>query len=543
MLLIVYIPVLLVISLSSWHISQEDREFNSMEGCNCRRYCEWQITHMNKTCDALIGAYEERLQKLHRSDMNNALIREQLQKEFVELFQYEVQTFQGYYDTRVVESSSHLCTKCCTSLETQLKDCRENVTKLLSENVQNSHQCLQQQYRLRLQLQHVLHEMQNILSCAELSRSMGVTALSLLIVLATVMTCLTLYQQHKVFVHSVIIERLKLQAQKSKNVMNNAHKFWQEWQSKSRAEVREMKKALNSNHLRVRSLEKQLSTLEMRGLKQKHELTREVVKSHERVLELEMLLKRDDRRVERQLVLAKKVKDQEEIIKSVEQEIKSLQTALTVQQEKGEIACKLEKEHTFQILQRNSSLESEILALKKQTAQLEEGLLAKVSKASKVKRVLSSARSSMDHRKDQASQTMDNLQDVDSRLTEIRQEFESRLIELQRTVDENLAMEAEEAKLLRMEHEELSMQLELANKRCTFLEKLAYQMPSQPQILMCSVDGLKLSTSRSTWRQPRDIRDVNDLTVGLLKDDVNFLTPPFIHVSSIDATENHLSTQ
>ena len=61
------------------------------EGCDCRYHCEWQMVQMNKTFNFLMTACEEKVQKLHKSDMNMAIIREQLNKEMLHLFLDEYQ--------------------------------------------------------------------------------------------------------------------------------------------------------------------------------------------------------------------------------------------------------------------------------------------------------------------------------------------------------------------------------------------------------------------------------------------------------------------
>ena len=59
-----------------------------------------------------------------------AIIREQLQKEFLELFLYELQTFsQRLHDSTRIEPAPHFCLEYCTVINTiNYQECKENVT-------------------------------------------------------------------------------------------------------------------------------------------------------------------------------------------------------------------------------------------------------------------------------------------------------------------------------------------------------------------------------------------------------------------------------
>ena len=312
--------------------------------------------------------------------------------------------------------------------------------------------------------------------------------------------------------------------------LQNAHKFWQEWQSEEKKARQLIEEKYNSLVSTVKSTE---MTLELQELKQKRRLTVEILNCHDRIYKLELLQKPqvDNRETEKHLMLMKKMEDLENERRLLMQEIKKLKITLTIEREKHEIACRLERKRTIRELERNSSLEREIMALKEQTARLEKGLLMKASKSTKQAQLLS-----LSPRKNQGSQTMD-----DWRLNDFQNECESRFDSLQKTIDD-LTKETDEVSLLKANQEELRIKLEDANRRCTTLEKLVHQPPCS-QIVMCNLDGLKPQSDR--WSQ-RGLSSLNLIT-GLQKVDtrLSFLTPPPI-VSDLcfdRSVEKYLSIQ
>lgn len=318
-------------------------------------------------------------------------------------------------------------------------------------------------------------------------------------------------------------------AQKDKE-LHNVHKFWQEWQSEEKKARQIIEEKYNSLVSTVKSTQ---MTLELQELKQKHSLTVQILKCHERIYQLESLQKQqvDSRETEKHLMLMKKMEDLENERRLLMQENKKLQVTLTVEMGKHEIACGLERNRKIYELQRNSSLEREIMALKKQTARLEKGLLMKASKSTKRAQLLS-----LSQRKNQASQTMD-----DWRLNDFQKECESRFDSLQKTIDD-LSKETDEVSLLKAKLEEHRTKLEDANKRCTILENLVHQSPCS-QIVMCNLEGLKPQSDRWSRRGSSSL----NLIAGLQKVDtrLSFLTPPPI-VSDLcfdRSMENHLSIQ
>ena len=119
---------------------------------DCKHHCEWQLAKMNETFNTLITVCEEKLQKLHGSDMNLAIIREQLHKEILELFWYEFQTFQRLHSSRI-ESVPQFCLEYCTAVQSaKHRECKENVTN----NHYQIQMLLQRQRWLRIHIRRRL---------------------------------------------------------------------------------------------------------------------------------------------------------------------------------------------------------------------------------------------------------------------------------------------------------------------------------------------------------------------------------------------------
>ena len=116
------------------------------EGCDCRYHCEWQMVQMNKTFNFLMTACEEKVQKLHKSDMNMAIIREQLNKEMLHLFLDEYQAMSHRLQNIREESIPQFCSDYCI---TQGLRCKESITKLKADYKRLS----ERQHRLKVQLQ------------------------------------------------------------------------------------------------------------------------------------------------------------------------------------------------------------------------------------------------------------------------------------------------------------------------------------------------------------------------------------------------------
>lgn len=559
--LIAVVLVPLTLMVASWLIFKDYHGLSYIESQDCRKYCEWQMSQMtetfntlkiqmNETCRMLIASYEERLKKLHDSDLNMALIREQHQKEFVSLFQYEVQTFQGYYNRTVEWTSSQFCTKYCSSQEMQLlQECKNNYSAYLwSERYYLNERHLYLENRLR----HLRNRLRNndliqkIKASAMLSTLdiFNLTVIFFFVILAFVIVSISnLYCLHKEYILSVTAKRFKSRAEKGIKVIKNLHTFWQKRLATHKGIETEMKQELGEKCVRISSLENQLSTSEILHLKEKKRLTSEISSSHTRILQLEETLlkkKLNDRTTVEHRILVKRVKDQDDIIRELEDEIKGHIATIAVEREKSEIAYRMERERTIRELQRNSRLQTEVVALREQTSRLEKGLQAKVAKASKRGRILA-----LNQYKDQAVQTIDTSEDEVSRLTDIRQDFETRLTNLQKTLNENLAKETEEVKSLRKEHEELRIKLEVANKRCSYLEERVQQaQPTPSQILMCNVEKIKLKQNVHGWSQSK-LKTYN-IVEGLQSVEAHFLTPPFVDelaVPDFYSAENYLSVQ
>ena len=141
--------VLGVLAFSGWSLFFWNRpnvvpSTSDSEGCgDYKHHCEWQLTKMNETCNVLINISEDKLKKLHESDMNLAIIREQLHKEILELFWYEFQTFQRLHSSKS-ECVPQSCSEYCAKMS--LKKHEEEYQEKMSEN----QHLVQKQHLLRL---------------------------------------------------------------------------------------------------------------------------------------------------------------------------------------------------------------------------------------------------------------------------------------------------------------------------------------------------------------------------------------------------------
>ena len=139
----------LILLWNLFSVKRNQHDLYVPESCDCRRHCEWQLAKMNETFNTLITVCEEKLQKLHGSDMNMAIIREQLHKEILELFWYEFQTFQRLHNSKT-EHVPQFCSEYCSTadLAKHKDECKRNTTKLFNSN----QQLVQRQRWLRFQL-------------------------------------------------------------------------------------------------------------------------------------------------------------------------------------------------------------------------------------------------------------------------------------------------------------------------------------------------------------------------------------------------------
>ena len=151
------------------------------DSCDCRHQCEWQLDLMNKTFHTLLAIHEDKITKLHQSDMNMALIREQLHKEMLELFLYEYQTMNHRLKNIRTDSVPQFCSNWCTNMDSS--KCKENVVKLQIDN-----QRLLERERLRLQRHPDLPQSQ---ICFDQRKfAVGGTILALLIVMLIILMAL-----------------------------------------------------------------------------------------------------------------------------------------------------------------------------------------------------------------------------------------------------------------------------------------------------------------------------------------------------------------
>jgi hypothetical protein len=105
---------------------------------------------MNKTFNTLLAIQEEKIRNLHQSDMNMAVIREQLHKEILELFLYEYQTMNHRLKnikTDSMDSVPQFCSNWCMNMDSSR--CKESVAKLHIDN----QRLLERERQLKLRLQ------------------------------------------------------------------------------------------------------------------------------------------------------------------------------------------------------------------------------------------------------------------------------------------------------------------------------------------------------------------------------------------------------
>ena len=531
----------LIFSWILFPTNRESRNFYPTDGCDCRRHCEWQLTKMNETFNTLISVCEEKLQKLHSSDMNMAIIREQLHKEILELFSYEFQTFQRLHNTKA-DYVPQLCSDYCTAVDlTKYKDeCKENATKLLNANQRLSQRqrWLRLQLKLRLRRTEPQIETANMFSSTDLwAVTVPITFVITIIILirgnkdklATLETererieievhtlrernvtlaneaqsltanlqtqqqqadefildkerfCVELEarntiltaQQEALFERNGMLEywnetlytettELQFEIDKlwknlgrKETALQNAHKFWQRQQSKERKARQEFEE----------ELENTINSLKKNRLKREWKLANGY---QEKVNELETKMTCMNESYGKQLQnRAKRQKELEANVRALERE----RTKSVNELEKWKMRYDVEREGKRSAQEQVSSLEREVTALKAQTARLEEGLQTRSYRSSRPLRFL------------RQPQTLNSVEILDSRLDDMRKEFETRFVRLQSKFDSELTRDSEELHKLRVEHEELRKDLELANKLNSQLQRrLARQEPVQPLLL------------------------------------------------------------
>ena len=162
--------------------SSDNRYFT--DSCDCRHQCEWQLDLMNKTFHTLLAIHEDKITKLHQSDMNMALIREQLHKEMLELFLYEYQTMNHRLKNIKTDSVPQFCSNWCTNMDSS--KCKENVVKLQIDN----QRLLERERQLKLRLQRQPDPPQSQICFDQRKFAVGGTIIALLIVMLIIITAL-----------------------------------------------------------------------------------------------------------------------------------------------------------------------------------------------------------------------------------------------------------------------------------------------------------------------------------------------------------------
>ena len=178
------ISVLTLLLLLHLPLRSSDNYRYFKDSCDCRHQCEWQLDLMNKTFNTLLAIQEEKIRKLHQSDMSMALIREQLHKEMLELFLYEYQTMNHRLKNIKIDSVPQFCSNWCTNMD--FSKCKENVVKLQNEN----QRLLERERKLLFRTQRLWHpDLSQSQICVEQNKlKVGSIIIPLLIIILVIQT-------------------------------------------------------------------------------------------------------------------------------------------------------------------------------------------------------------------------------------------------------------------------------------------------------------------------------------------------------------------
>jgi hypothetical protein len=497
---------------------------------------------MNETFNTLIAVCEEKLQKLHGSDMNMAIIREQLHKEILELFWYEFQTFQRLRNSKT-EHVPQFCSEYCSTadLAKHKDECKRNTTKLFYSN----QQLLQQQRWLRFQLKLRLRPPKAHIETFSSTDLWAVTipitfVLTIIILIRVNKDRFATLETEKARIETemhVLRERnttladeaqtltanLEAQQQHAEEFILDKERLCEELEARNTILSVQQEALLErsgmleywNDALYTETAEKQF---EIDSIRKKFNRTvqnahrfwerkllneRKARQEYEEELESTISsLKRNGWKQEWKLICEyqKRMTEQENVRthimkeshgkqlqkrdkrqKELEVYIRELEcegTTMINELEKLKMKCDVEREGKQSALDQVSSLEREVTALKAQTTRLEEGLQTK-TKSYRSSRPLGFLR---------PSQTSISKEIVDSRLDDMRRQFETRLetqlADIQRKFESQRTRDSEELHRVRAEREELRNELDLAYRNNVQLQgRLARQKPSQSHAL------------------------------------------------------------
>ena len=132
-----------------------------------------------------LAIHEDKITKLHQSDMNMALIREQLHKEMLELFLYEYQTMNHRLKNIKTDSVPQFCSNWCYSMNMDFSKCKESVVKLQIEN----QRLLERERQLLFRTQRLWHpDLPQSQVCVEQNELKAVSIIPLLIIILAILT-------------------------------------------------------------------------------------------------------------------------------------------------------------------------------------------------------------------------------------------------------------------------------------------------------------------------------------------------------------------
>lgn len=543
---------------------------------DCKHHCEWQLAQMNETFKILITVCQEKLQKLHGSDMNLAIIREQLHKEILELFWYEFQTFQRLHSSRI-ETVPQFCLEYCTAMNNaKHKECKENVTN----NHFHIQMLLQRERWLRSHIHRRLWLIRGNVNSVE-SETLSVlwpSIIAIVIALVTLFYYVMVVKPTRSRIVALTGEKERIEAQLHRT-QTQLHVLQTQAESsvtrpeeteelcdnqclklstsderilKSRiAELcfekdllsKEYQKAIAlkdkslknvdkfwhqrlNEERKVRRAAEEKETLSVESIKiieSKHQwqLAREITRYQSAINKLKAKLKKaQERDAEGEQIMLQRQEELERKVREFERETKFLQLEL----EGSKMDLSMETMRKNRALAHVSDLEKEVNALRLQTTRLVEGALKKGSKASKPSL-------SASHHHTHSAQESNSLQVIDSRLEDIRRNFESRFTQLQNKFDDQVTRDSEELCMLRLEHQQLCERLEQANRRNIQLERrLAYQDPIQSS---CRKNGNERISRMRRWISPRQrLLRKRSNSIDLERND-SFLTQPEYEPGSV----------
>ena len=514
---------------------RDGKESNPVDGYNCEHRCEWQLSQMNETFKTLITVCEEKLQRLHGSDMNLAIIREQLHKEILKLFWYEFQTFQRLHSTRI-ESIPQFCLEYYTAMDNaRHRECKENET-----NSQYQIQMLLQRHRwLRTRIHRRLQLAREKVNSDALSTLWSFTIMAVVIVLIALFVMVVQQTRNRLTTVKGDMERLEAQLHMAQTQLLQAQASLAAQQEETDIPLDDDNQSIKlctSDQEIILEIVERNSYLESwnKELCNSEEMLKSRVTDlcfENEILSQECKVKLTAKNNELQNAhtfwqgrlneerKARKTAEEKEIIfvdtiKTMEskyqwqlaREIARYQNTVNELEAKLKQAHERDAEGEQIMLQKKEELESKVrelegekivLEMKLERNELEldmerEGKYRALVKVSGLEKKVTALQLQADrlgersHKKSsktsklsssasqyqaQSPQEPNSLQPVDSRFEDLRQNLETRFTQLESKFNNQITRDSKELHMLRKEHQKLCENLEVANKRNIQLER------------------------------------------------------------------------